>query len=92
MAEETAEKQEEEIGKVTHFFTNLSVAIIEITNGELNISDTIHIKGATSDFTQKIESMQIEKESIEKAKKGQVIGIKVQEHAREGDIVYKASE
>ena len=54
--------------------------------------DTIHIKGATSDFTQKVESMQIEHESIEEAKPGDDIGMKVAEHVREHDKVFKVEE
>lgn len=80
--------KEKEVGKVTHFFTNISVAVIELSD-ELSVGDTIHIKGATSDFTQLVESMQIEKKPVEKAEKGQSIGLKVTEHAREGDKVYK---
>ena len=84
------EKLGEEVGKVTHYFTKLGVAIIELTD-TLKVGDKIHIKGATSDFKQKIASMQIEHEKIEEAKKGQGIGLKVKEHAREHDTVYKVS-
>ena len=82
---------EEEIGRVTHYFSNLAVAVVDITSGTLNVGDTIHIKGHTSDFTQKVKSMQVEHDSIESAKAGQSIGLKVKEHAREHDIVYKVS-
>lgn len=84
--------EEKEIGKVTHYFTHLGVAVVEITNGTLKIGDNIHIKGHTSDFQQKVESMQIEHETVEIAKAGQSIGLKVKEHAREHDIVYKIEE
>ena len=79
----------EKVGKVTHYFTKLGVAIIELTDGELAVGDEILIKGATSNFKQKIDSMQIEHENVEKAEKGQSIGLKVKEHAREHDVVYK---
>ncbi len=82
------EKLGEEIGKVTHYFTKIGVAVIELS-GDLKVGDSIRIKGATSDFKQKVKSMQIEHESIEEAKAGQSIGLKVKEHAREGDTVYK---
>ncbi len=82
---------EEEIGRVTHYFSHLAVAVVDITNGTLNVGDTIHIKGHTSDFTQKVESMQIEHDSIESAKTGQSIGLRVKEHVREHDVVYKVS-
>lgn len=83
---------EVEIGKVTHFFGKISVAAIEITSGELNVGDTIHIKGHTSDFLQPVDSMQVEHEDVESAKPGDSVGLKVQEHARIGDAVYKVTE
>jgi len=67
------------------------VGIIELSK-ELKVGDTIHIKGSTTDFEQKVESMQIEHENVEKAKKGDAIGLKVKEKAREGDEVYKVLE
>lgn len=77
------------IGRVTHFFNKISVAIIEITDDELKAGDRIHIKGHTSDFEQVITSMQIEHASIPVAKKGDQIGIKVDAHAHEHDQVFK---
>ena len=82
---------EEEIGKVTHYFTKIGVAVIEVT-GNLKVGDTIHIKGATSDFTQKVDSMQVEHKNVDEAKAGDSVGLKVAEHAREGDTVYKVTE
>jgi len=86
MAEEV---KEEKIGEVVHYFGKISVAAIKLTDGDLKVGDTIHIKGHTSDFTQKVESMQIEHNSVTEAKKGSDIGIKVPEHVREKDTVYK---
>ncbi len=83
---------EEKIGKIKHFFSKISVAVIELTDGDLNVGDTIHIKGATTDFTQKVESMQIEHEKLEEAKKGQAIGMKVDEVVRENDEVFKITK
>lgn len=80
---------EKEIGRVTHYYNHLEVAVVELTDGALKTGDTIHIIGNTSDFTQEVKSMQIEHESIEEAKKGQAIGLKVEEHVREHDKVYK---
>ena len=80
---------EELVGVVTHYFGKAQVAGIEITAGELNVGDTIHIIGHTSDFTQTVKSMQIEHEAVQTAKVGDSIGIKVAEHAREHDKVYK---
>ncbi|HDN95439.1 MAG TPA: translation elongation factor-like protein [Thermoplasmatales archaeon] len=79
----------EEIGEVTHYFSKISVAAIKITNGNLKIGDKIRIKGATTDFEQVVESMEINKQKIDEAKPGDEIGIKVKERVREGDKVYK---
>ncbi len=84
--------EEKLIGKITHYFTNIGVGVIEITVGDLKVGDKIHIKGATSDFEQAIDSMQIEHESIEKAKKGDAVGLKVDQQVREGDQVFKIVE
>ena len=83
---------EEKIGVVEHFFTNVGVAAIKITEGELKIGDTIHIVGANTDFTQKIESMQIDRVPVESVKSGDDVGIKVKDRVREHDIVYKVPE
>ncbi|MEW6097464.1 MAG: hypothetical protein AB1567_13235 [bacterium] len=83
---------EEKIGVVTHYFGKIGVGAIKITDGELKTGDIIHIKGHTTDITQKIESMQIEHETVEVAKVGDIIGTKVSEHVREHDEVYKIIE
>ncbi|MDO8886870.1 hypothetical protein [Candidatus Oleimmundimicrobium sp.] len=82
---------EEEVGRVAHYFSHLLVAVVDVTKGILNVGDTIHIKGYTSDFTQKIESMQVEHASIESAKAGQSVGLKVKDPVREHDVIYKVS-
>ena len=68
-------------------FDKVSVAVVELS-GNLNVGDKIHIKGTTTDFNQKVESMQVEHEKIEKAKKGQSIGLKVDERVRLNDRVF----
>ncbi|MFH1783519.1 MAG: hypothetical protein ABH868_01270 [bacterium] len=84
--------EEKKIGVVTHFFGHIGVAAINITDDTLKVGDTIHIKGHTSDFTQKVKSMQVEHDKIEEAQSGNVIGIKVKAHVREHDVVYKVKE
>ncbi len=79
---------EKEIGKVFKYFDKPMVAAIELTDS-LKVGDTIHIKGATTDFEQNIDSMQVEGNSIEEAKAGDSIGIKVSERVRPNDKVYK---
>lgn len=84
------EKSEEiQVGKVTHYFAKIRVAIIEVTDGSIKAGDEIHIKGSTSDFRQKVDSMQIEHENVEIAGQGQSIGVKVDEPVRANDLVYK---
>ena len=81
--------EEMQVGKVTHYFSKIGVAVIEITDGSIKVGDEIHIKGHTSDFKQKVHSMQIEHESVHVAEPGQSIGVKVSEPVRAHDIVYK---
>jgi len=83
---------EEKIGIVEHFFTNINVAAIKITDGELKIGDTIHFVGAHTDFTHTIDHMEINRTPVEIAKTGDAIGIKVKDKVREHDIVYKISK
>lgn len=83
---------EEKIGVVEHFFNKVSVAAIKITGGELKIGDTIHFVGAHTDFIQKISSMQINRNPVNTVKKGDDVGIKVQDKVREHDVVYKIHE
>jgi putative protease len=83
---------EEEIGHITHYFPKIGVAVIEVTAGSLKIGETIHIKGHTSDFTQTVESLQQEHLSLPEVKKGGSAGMKVKEHVREGDRVFKVKE
>ena len=80
-----------EIGIVTHYFGHINVAAMVLTSGELSVGDTIRIKGHTSDFTEKITSMQIDKANVVRAVKGQSIGIHVNEHARVGDEVFRVA-
>jgi len=83
--------KEVRVGKVVSYFTHVEAAAIEL-EGDLRIGDTIHIKGHTTDFEQKVESMQIENELVEEAKAGDSIGVKVEERARRNDVVYKVVE
>jgi len=82
---------EELIGVVTHYYGHLSVAAIRLESGSLSVGDTIRVLGHTSDFRQRIVSMQIEHQSVTEAGKRQEIGLKVTEHARENDLVYKVT-
>jgi putative protease len=83
--------KEERVGIVSHYYDKIGVAAV-VLEGELAVGDTIHIKGHSTDFTQKMESIQIENKNVERAKEGDNIGIKIKEHAREHDVVYKVVE
>lgn len=83
-----SEEEVVEVGRVTHFFPKISVAVVELTK-PLSVGDTILIKGPTTDFEQVVESMQIEHKNVQQAKAGQSIGLKVAERVREKDTVYK---
>jgi putative protease len=80
---------ETKVGRVLHFYTKIGVAVVELTDGNLNIGDDIIITGMSTNFGQKVESMQIEGKNIENATKGQKIGLKVANRIREGDIIWK---
>jgi len=82
---------ETKIGTVTHYFNHIHVAGVILTDGELHTGDTIHIQGHTSDFTQKVGSMELDHKPIDNAKLGDDIGISVTDHAREHDTVYLVS-
>jgi len=86
MAEESGEKKL--VGKIVHYFTNINVAVIDL-EAPLAVGDKISIEGATTNFTQPIESMQIEHKEVKSAKKGDSIGLKVIDRVRGGDNVYK---
>ncbi len=83
-----SERELKEIGKVTHYFTKIGVAVIELT-GKLSVGDRIFIQGSTTDLEQAVASMQIEHKNVAAAQSGQSIGLKVERRVREGDRVYK---
>jgi translation elongation factor EF-1alpha len=82
------EEKAVEVGKITHFFSKISVAVIEL-KAPLKVGDTILVKGPTTDFEQLVDSMQIEHKNVAQAEAGQSIGLKVVQRVRETDIVYK---
>jgi translation elongation factor EF-1alpha len=76
------------VGKVTHFFDKISVAVVELS-GPLNVGDKVKFKHNEEEFEQGVESMQVEHEPIKQAKKGQAIGMKTLQPVHEGTEVYK---
>jgi len=81
--------EEKEVGRITDYFAKINVAALEITGDGLQIGDSIHITGHTTDLQQTVDSMQIEKDSVSLAKKGDRVGIKVKDRVRPHDAVFK---
>ncbi len=83
-----SEEELVEIGRITHFFSKINVAVIEL-KAPLKVGDTIVIKGPTTDSQQVVDSMQIEHQNVQAALAGQSIGMKVAQRVRETDAVFK---
>lgn len=79
------------IGKVTHYYSNIGVAVVEL-EGDLKEGEKISIEGATTNIQQTAESMQLEHETVQVAKKGDAVGLKVAERVRPGDKCYLVEE
>lgn len=81
----------ERIGVVTHFYGEPSVAIVKLESGTLRVGDTIHILGHTTDFSQRVESLQVEHAAVDEVGPHDDFGVKVAQHVREHDVVYKVT-
>jgi len=79
-----------EIGSVTHYFPKVNAAVIKLSKEGLSVGEDVYIKGHTSSFKQKVKSLQINHVTVQEAKKGQEVGLKVSSRVRIGDAVYKA--
>ena len=84
-----AKKMPQVAGKVTHYFPHVKAGVILVTKGTIALGDTLQIKGHSTDFKQKIASMQINNVAINQAKPGQEIGLLVKSRVRHNDVVYK---
>ena len=84
--------EEKLIGKVTHFFGKISVAVLNLSEDSLKVGEKIHFKGGDRDFEQTVISMQVEHEEIAEAKKGDDVGLKTDAPVKEGDQVFKVLE
>jgi len=85
-----SEEELQEVGKIAHFFSKISVAVVDLT-ATLSVGNRIRIQGPTTDFEQTVDSMQIEHADVKSANAGQSIGLKVKERVREKDTVYKVA-
>lgn len=79
----------ERIGVVTHYFSHLSVAVVKLDSGTLRVGDTIHFRGHTTDFRQRVESLEVDHAPVTEVGPSDDFGLKVIEHTREHDVVYK---
>jgi hypothetical protein len=89
LKKKSAAKAQKPIGTVTHFYNQISVAIVRFKEPIL-VGTILHFKGATTDFKHPVTSMQFNHQPILKAPKGKLIGLKVKKRVREGDKVHRA--
>lgn len=82
---------ESAIGTVTHYYSHLSVAVLQLTEG-LKVGETIHILGHTTDFTQKVASMEIDHQRVVRVEPGENVALKVVEPVREYDKIYRVTK
>ena len=76
------------IGKVIHYYDKLEVAIVDLKSGKLKVGDEVKFKKDDEEFTQKVESLQVEHESVDAVKKGDSFGLKVEKPTKPGTEVY----
>jgi hypothetical protein len=81
----------ERIGVVTHYFNHLSVAVVKLESGSLRVGDNIHFRGHTTDFGQRVESLQLEHAPVTEVGPQDDFGLKVRDHVREHDVVYRVT-
>ncbi|MBU2592895.1 MAG: hypothetical protein ABH867_00415 [Patescibacteria group bacterium] len=77
------------VGKISHYFDKINVAVLDVEEESVNVGDTIKIAGSGGEFEQTVESMQVEHESVQTAEKGMAVGLKVAQKVKRGDKVYK---
>ena len=80
------------IGVVTHYYSHLSVATLRLESGTLRVGDVIHIRGHTTDFSQRVESLEVNNAPVTEVGPNDDFGLKVVQHAREHDVVYKVPQ
>jgi hypothetical protein len=80
------------IGVVTHYYSHLSVATLRLESGTLHVGDVIHIHGHTTDFNQRVESLEVNNAPVTEVGPNDDFGLKVIQHAREHDVVYKVRQ
>jgi len=81
--------EEQPIGKVTHYFDRIGVAVIKVDEGEVNVGDLLHFTHGDRDFYQKVNSLEVEKKPVDKIKTGEEAGLKVDMEVKPGDAIFK---
>ncbi len=84
--------EEVEVGRITHYFPKIQVGVVRVSGRGFKVGDVVHIKGHSTDFYQKIESIQIEHRPVEEARSGEEVAFKVDIPVREHDVVFKVIE
>lgn len=83
---------ERKVGVVTDYYSKIGVAAVHLTDGDLQVGDRVHLHGHTTDFTQTVESLQVEHQPVERAARGAEIALKVRERVRRHDQVLCLAE
>ena len=86
-----AGKLPERVGVVTHFYPHAHACVVQLEEGELHTGDTVHIRGHTTDYYQRVERLEWEHEALEGAVAGRSVAMQVSQRVREGDVVYRLS-
>ena len=81
-----------QIGKVTHYYDKLGVAVVKVLKQPLKVGDTVKISGHDNEFTQTVESLQVEHKQVNRLGKGESGGMKVDKPVKEGDVLYLVSK
>jgi putative protease len=79
----------EKVGLVTHYYPHVNACVVAIETGDLRVGDTIHIRGHTTDFYQRIDRIEVEHKAVPSAYAGQAVGVHVSQRVREHDAVYR---
>jgi putative protease len=76
---------------ISHYYGHVDAGIVNIESGDLRVGDTVHIRGHTTDFYQRVERIEVDHASVEVARPGQAVGLQVAQRVREGDEVLRVS-
>lgn len=77
-----------QIGKITHYYDKIQVAVVDVMNQPLKMGDTVKVSGHDNEFTQKITSLQVEHKQLDQVKPGESCGMKVDQAVKAGDVLY----